>query len=55
MKSIEKYDIELDDWREVKMQLNYTRTLHSAVCFENRYIYIVGGTTDTDCIEIFDT
>lgn len=55
MKHIERYDIEENQWKEVRMQLNYGRTFCSAITFSNRYIYILGGTTDTECIEIFDT
>mmetsp|Transcript_22573 Transcript_22573/g.21751 ORF Transcript_22573/g.21751 Transcript_22573/m.21751 type:complete len:102 (+) Transcript_22573:919-1224(+) len=40
---------------EVRTQLNYVRAFSSAVTFSNRYIYIVGGTTDTECIEVFDS
>lgn len=35
--------------------MNYGRAFCSAVCFANRYIYIIGGTTTTECFEIFDT
>lgn len=55
MKSIEKYDIDRDEWQELKVQLNYERAFGSAIGFGNRYIYIIGGTTNTDCIEIIDT
>ena len=54
VKIIEKYDIELDKWMEVKTQLNYGRSFGSAIPINNRYIYIIGGTTDTDCFEVFD-
>ncbi|CDW74752.1 kelch motif family protein [Stylonychia lemnae] len=55
MKSIEKYDIERDEWSELKIQLNNERAFASALSFANRYIYIIGGTTNTDCLEIIDT
>jgi len=54
-KTIERYDIEKDQWVEVKMQLVYARALSSAITFNNRYIYVVGGSTSTDCFEIIDT
>ena len=53
-KTVEKYDIERDEWVELRMQLNYGRAFGSAIVFGNRYIYILGGTTNTDCIEIID-
>lgn len=37
------------------MQLVYGRALSSAITFNNRYIYVVGGSTNTDCFEIIDT
>ena len=55
LKSIEKYDIERDEWVEIKMQLTYGRAFSSAITFSNRYIYVVGGSTKTDCFEIIDT
>lgn len=54
-KSIERYDIERDEWVELKMQLIYGRSFLSTVTFGNRYIYVIGGTTNTDCFEIIDT
>jgi N-acetylneuraminic acid mutarotase len=54
-KSIEKYDIERNKWVEIKMQLTYGRAFLSAITFSNRYIYVMGGSTNTDCIEIIDT
>ena len=54
IKSIEKYDIERNEWGVIKMQLNYERSFSSAIAFENRFIYIVGGTTNTESIELFD-
>ena len=55
MKSIEGYDIERDEWVQVKIQLQYERAFGSAIALGDRYIYIVGGTSNTDCIEIIDT
>lgn len=55
MKTIEKYDIERDEWSELKIQLNYGRAFASAIVLGNRYIYVIGGSTNTDCIEILDT
>jgi N-acetylneuraminic acid mutarotase len=55
MKTVERYDVERDEWKELRMQLNYGRAFCSAITFNNRYIYLVGGTTDTECIEIYDT
>lgn len=55
LKSIERYDIERDEWVQVKMQLTYGRSFLSTVTFGNRYIYVVGGTTQSDCFEIIDT
>ena len=55
MKSIERYDIVKNEWKEVRMKLNYGRAFCSAISFSNRFIYIIGGTTDTECIEIFDS
>ena len=37
------------------MQLNYGRAFLSAITFNNRYIYVLGGSTNTDCFEIIDT
>ena len=37
------------------MQLTYGRAFSSVVTFNNRYIYVIGGTSDTDCFEIIDT
>lgn len=54
-KSIERYDIERDEWVELRMQLTYGRAFSSAVSFSNRYIYVIGGSTNTDCFEIIDT
>jgi len=54
-KSIERYDIERDEWVEIKMQLIYGRSFLSTVTFSNRFIYVIGGTTNTDCFEIIDT
>jgi N-acetylneuraminic acid mutarotase len=54
-KTIERYDIERDKWTELRMQLNYGRAFLSAVTFGNRYIYVIGGNTNTDCFEIIDT
>jgi N-acetylneuraminic acid mutarotase len=54
-KIIERYDIERNEWVELKMQLTYGRVFSSAVTFCNRYIYVIGGTTNTDCFEIIDT
>ncbi len=55
LKTIERYDIERDEWTEMKIQLKYERVFGSAIALGNRYIYIIGGTTNTDCIEIIDT
>ena len=55
LKTIEKYDVERDEWHELRMQLNYDRAFGSAIALSERYIYILGGTTNTDCIEIIDT
>ena len=54
-KTIERYDIERNEWVEIKMQLTYGRAFSSAITFSNRYIYVVGGSTGTDCFEIIDT
>jgi N-acetylneuraminic acid mutarotase len=54
-KTIERYDVERDEWVEIKMQLTYGRAFSSAITFSNRYIYVVGGSTNTDCFEIIDT
>lgn len=54
MKMIEMYDIERDEWKEVRMQLNYGRAFCSSIPLGSRFIYILGGTTDTECIERFD-
>jgi N-acetylneuraminic acid mutarotase len=54
-KTIERYDIERDEWIELRMQLNYGRAFLSAITFNNRYIYVIGGSTNTDCFEIIDT
>src|SRR4051812_29670439 len=55
MKTIEKYDIDIDQWTELSIQLNYERAFGMAIGFKNRYIYIIGGSSNTDCIEILDT
>ena len=54
-KSIEKYDIERNEWSKVRMQLNYERVNPSMITFSNRYIYVICGTLDTDCLEVIDT
>lgn len=55
LKTIEKYDVQTDSWKEIRMQLNYDRAFASSICMGERYIYVLGGTTNTDCIEIIDT
>ena len=42
-KTIEKYDVECNEWRVVHTTLSVTRYGRSVVSFENRYIYIFGG------------
>lgn len=37
------------------MQLNHERVNPSTITFSNRYIYVIGGTLDTDCLEVIDT
>jgi hypothetical protein len=55
LKTIERYDIERNEWVEIRTQLTYGRTFSSAITFSHRYIYVIGGSTGTDCIEIIDT
>ena len=55
MKTIERYDIERDEWVELKIHLNYPRNYASAIAIKERYIYVIGGTSSTDCIEIIDS
>lgn len=55
LKTIEVYDIEDDSWSQIKMQLNYERAFGSAVTFQDRYIYVIGGSSTTDCVEKIDT
>ena len=47
-KTIEKYLIAEDRWVEIRTQLNYARYFGSCCQFQDRYIYIFGGTSDTD-------
>lgn len=54
-KAIEKYDVERNEWSKVRMQLNHERVNPSTITFGNRYIYVIGGTLDTDCLEVIDT
>ena len=53
-KTIEKYLIDEDRWVEIRTQLNYARYFGSCCQFQGRYIYIFGGTSDTDQIEVLD-
>jgi hypothetical protein len=54
-KTIEKFDVERNEWSEVKIKLNHDRVNPSTLTFSNRYIYVLGGTLDTDCLEVIDT
>jgi len=54
-KAIEKYDVERNEWTKVRMQLNFERVNPSTITFGSRYIYVIGGTLDTDCLEVIDT
>lgn len=53
-KTIEKYLIAEDRWVEIRTQLNYARYFGSCCQFQGRFIYIFGGTSDTDQIEVLD-
>jgi len=55
VKSIEKYDMERDEWVQIRTQLNYCRALCSVVTFGNRYIYVLGGSIESECIEVLDS
>lgn len=54
LKTIEKYDIELDEWIQIRTQLNYSRVFASSICFRNRFLYVFSGTVDTESIEVID-
>eukprot|EP00347_Sterkiella_histriomuscorum_P014707 403359858 len=54
MKTIERYDINLDQWTQLKVQLNYERAFGSAIVFKNRFIYIIGGSSTSECVERID-
>lgn len=53
-KSIEYYSVLENKWRKTKVQLNYARVFGSAICINNQWIYIVGGTTQTEWVEWFN-
>lgn len=53
-KTIEKYVFNENRWMEIKTQLNYTRQFCSCVCFEDKFIYIFGGSKDTEQIEVLN-
>lgn len=53
LRSIERYDLDMDKWIGIKTILNQKGMFTTAITFENRYVYVM----DTMCqtIEVLDT